>query len=169
MNKMLTILAVISLLSLGFFADSNAAGSTFQWGFLTSETLDLLGTPVDNQAGEMLGTINGFVNDSEGHIAFAILWQGVPEDANSGRYLAVPFSALSISEKEPAEVTVVLNMDKKTLDSVPSFDKTEDLNNEQWASSIYRYFGETPYWTEEENGETGQATNSPEGGYDYPH
>jgi len=150
MKKMLTILAVISLLSLGFASDSNAADSMFEWGLITTETLDLLGATVNNPAGEMLGTVNAFVNDSEGRIAFAILWEGVPEDANSGRYLAVPFSALSVSENEPTQMTVVLNIDKITLDSAPSLDKTKDLNNTEWAASIYRYFGQVPYWTEEE-------------------
>lgn len=148
MNKMLTILAVVSLLSLGFVGEPNAEGFMFQWGFTTSETIDLLGSPVNNPAGQMLGTISAFVADSQGQVAFAILWQGALEDINAGRYVAVPLSALSISEKEPAEVTVVLKMDKKTLGSAPSFDKTEDLNNAQWATSIYRYFGQTPYWTE---------------------
>jgi len=150
MKKILSILAVISLLSLGFASDSSAADSRFEWGVRSTATLDLLGTPVSNTAGEMLGTINAFVNDSEGHIAFVILWEGVPEDASSGRYLAVPFSALSVSGKESAQMTVALNIDKMTLDLAPSFDRTKDLNNTEWAASIYRYFGEVPYWTEEE-------------------
>ena len=150
MKKILIVLAVISLLSLGFALDSNAADSVFGWGLINTKTLDLLGTPVSNPAGEMLGTINAFVNDSEGHIAFVILWEGVPEDASSGRYLAVPFSALSVSGKESAQMTVALNIDKMTLDLAPSFDRTKDLNNTEWAASIYRYFGEVPYWTEEE-------------------
>lgn len=169
MNKMLTILAVIFLLSLRFASDSNAAGSLFEWGFTTSETIDLLGTPVNNPAGEMLGTVNAFVNDSEGHIAFVILWQGAFEDINAARYVAIPFSALSVSGNEPTQRTVVLNLDKRTLDSVPSFDKTKDLNDSDWAASIYRYFGQVPYWTEEEAGKAGPATNLPEDGYDYPH
>jgi len=170
MKKMLTILAIVSLLSLISVPDSNAADSMFEWGVISSETLDLLGSPVSNQAGEVLGFVNAFVNDSEGHVAFAILWEGVPEDANAGRYLAVPFSALSISGKEPAQMTVVLNIDKMTLDSAPSLDKTKDLNNSEWAASIYRYFGQVPYWTEEEAGEESPAAaNSSEGGYDYPH
>lgn len=170
MNKMLTILVAISFLTLGFVADSNAAGSMAQGGVTTFETIDLLGTPVNNPAGEMLGTINAFVLDSQGRVDFVILWQGAPlEDINAGRYVAVPFSALSITRMGPAEVTAVLNMDKGTLYSAPSFDRTHDLNNTEWATSIYRYFGQTPYWTGEEAEEAGPATNSPEGGYDYPY
>ncbi len=67
----------------------------------------------------------------------------------------------------PAEVTVVLNMDKETLDSAPDFDRTHDLNNTEWAARIYRYFGQTPYWMEEEAGKARPATNSPESGHNY--
>ena len=170
MNKMVTILVVICLLSFGFVVDSNAAGFMFQWGFITSETIDLLGVPVNNPGGELLGIINAFATDYQGNIAFAILWQAAPlDDINAGRYVAVPFSALSITRMGPVEVTVVLNMDKGTLDSAPSFDRTNDLNKTEWATRIYRYFGQTPYWTEEEAGKARPATNSPEGGYDYPY
>ncbi len=164
MKKMSVILAVISLWSVVFAAEASAVGPVFRWGVTTSETIDLLGSPVINPAGKMLGTVNAFVIDSQGHVAFAILWQGVLEDVNAGRYVAVPLSALSISGKEPAEMTVVLNVDKRTMDSAPGFDKPEGLNNLQWAARIYRYFGQTPYWTEEETGEAGPATNSPESG-----
>ena len=170
MNKILTILAVICLLSFGFVADSNAAGFTFQWGPITSETVDLLGSPVYNLRGQMLGTVNAFVIDSQGGVDFAILWQGdLLQDIKAGRYVAVPFSALSITRMGPAEVTVVLNMDKGTLDWAPSFDRTNDLNNTEWAARIYQYFGQTPYWTEEEAGKAPSTMNSPEGGYDYPY
>jgi len=169
MNKMLTILAVISFLSFDFVTESNATGFMFQWGVITSETIDLLGAPVNNQAGEMLGTISAFVDDSRGHVTFAILWQGDLEDINAGRYVAVPLSALSISKRELAEITVVLNMDRKALNSAPGFDNAKDLNNTQWATSIYRYFGQMPYWTEDGTGKVGPATNLPETGYSYPY
>ncbi len=138
MNKMLTIFAVISLLSLSFATGSNASGSTFEWGFMTSQTMGLLGIPVINPAGEMLGIVNAFMDDSEGHVAFAILWIG-PWDINPARYVAVPISALSISGKKPSQMTVVLNIDRRTLDSAPSFDKAKDLKNTDRAAGIYRY------------------------------
>ena len=144
MNKMLTIFAVISLLSLRVAADADAAGSKFEWGSITSETTELLGIPVNNPSGEMLGIIDGFVNDLEGHVAFAVLWRG-PWDLNPARYVAVPFKALSISGKDPNQMTVVLNINQRTLDSAPSFDKTKDLNDTDRAARIYRYFGQVPY------------------------
>ncbi len=152
MNKMLSILAVISLLNLWFPVGSNAAVPMFEWGATTSETIDLLGSPVINPAGKTLGTINAFVNDSEGHVAFVILWQGVLEDFSAARYVAVPFSAISITLIGPAKVTVALNMEKGATDSAPSFDGINDLNNTESAARIYRYFGQTPQWTEEEAG-----------------
>lgn len=157
MRKMLTVLAVISILSFSLIAESKAASPGFQWGLITSETIDLLGIPVNNPAGEMLGTINAFMINSQGNIALAILWEGVSENINAGRYVAVPISALSISERELAEITVVLNMDRKPLDSAPGFDEAKNLNTTQWATSIYRYFGQTPYWTEEGDRKAGPA------------
>ena len=136
----------------GLVADSNAADILFKWGPITSETLDLLGSPVHNLRGQTLGIITAFVVDSRGRIAFAILWQAPPEVTHAGRSVVVPFSALSIRRMERAEVTVVLNMEKGAMDSAPSLDGTNDLNNNEWAAKIYRHFGATPYWTEEEAG-----------------
>ncbi len=138
MNKMLTIFAVISLLSLRFPTDSNASGFTFEWGFMTSQTMGLLGIPVINPAGEKLGIVNAFMDDPEGHVAFAILWIG-PWDSNPARYVAIPFDALSISGTKPSQMTLVLNIDRRTLYSAPSFDKTKDLKNTDRAAGIYRY------------------------------
>ena len=144
----------------GFVAESNATDVMFKWGPITSETLDLLGSPVHNLRGQTLGIITAFVVDPRGRIAFAILWQAPPEIIHAGRSVAVPFSALSIRRMGRAEVTVVLNMEKGAMDSAPSFDGTNDLNNIEWAARIYRHFGQTPYWTEEEAGEARPATNS---------
>jgi len=169
MNKMLTILLFISLLSLGFITDSNAASPGFQWGLMTSETIDLLGTPVNNPAGQILGTINAFVSDSQGNIAFVILWEDALAELHAARYVAVPFSALSISRRKPVQMTVVLNMDKAILDSAPSFDRINDLNNTEMATRVYRYFGQVPYWTEGGTENPDSATSSQEGGYDSPY
>jgi hypothetical protein len=172
MKKILTILAAICLLSFGFVADSNATDFMFQWGSITSETIDLLGSTVYSLRGQKLGTISAFVVGSGGgRIEFAILWQAPPEDihARRGRYVAVPFCALSITKMGPAKVNVVLNMEKWAMDSAPSFDGTNDLNNTEWAARIYRHFGQTPYWTEEEAGKARLATNSLELGHNHPY
>jgi hypothetical protein len=144
----------------GFVADSKATDVMFKWGPITSETLDLLGSPVYNLRGQTLGIISAFVVDSRGRIAFAILWQAPPETIHAGRSVPVPFSALSIRRMGRGEVTVVLNMEKGAMDSAPSFDGTNDLNNIEWASRIYRHFGQTPYWTKQQAGKAGPAMNS---------
>jgi hypothetical protein len=155
----------------GFDADSNAANVMFKWGPITSETLDLLGRPVYNLRGQTMGIITAFVVDSRGRIAFAILWQAPPEiiHAGRGRYVPVPFSALSIRRMGRAEVAVVLNIEKGAMDSAPSFDGTNDLNNIQCSARIYRHFGHTPYWTEEEAGKARLATNSLDLGHNHPY
>lgn len=169
MKKILAILTVVFLLSFGFSAPSNAANSITQNRFTTLEMDDLIGTLVKYPDGEVLGFISDFVIDPGGRVVFAILWQGALADINTGRYVAVPFSALSISGRERVQVTAVLNIGQTELDSLPSFKKSKDLDNSEWATSIYRHFGLVPYWAEEEAGKPGPATNSPEGGYDYPY
>ncbi len=144
----------------GFVAYSNPTDVMFKWAPVTSETLDLLGSPVRNLRGQTLGIITAFVVDSRGRIAFAILSQAQPEIIHVGISVPVPFSALSIRRMGPAEVKVVLNMEKGAMDSAPSFDGTNDLNNIEWAARIYQHFGQTPYWTEEEAGKSLLSANS---------
>jgi hypothetical protein len=146
----------------GFVAYSNLTGVRFKWAPVTSETFDLLGSLVYNLQGQMLGIITGFVVDTRGRIAFATLWQPSPEiiPTGRGRHVAVPFSALSIRRTRLAEVTVVLNMEKGTMSSAPSFDGTNDLNNIEWAARVYQYFGQAPYWTEEEAGKVHLSKSS---------
>lgn len=163
---MLNVMLVLLLLSLGFVANSDAARFRATGGLSRFETLDLIGTLVKNPSGEILGFINHFAFDREGRAIFAILWQGVAEDIKAGRYVAVPISALSISRQQAAQVTVVLNLDRKGFDGAPTFDKTKDLNNTEWIASIYQYFGQTPYWTEEP-ALAAPAKGSPEGGFRY--
>ncbi len=149
MNKTMTILVVVCLLGFGFVGSSKAASSMAQ-AQLPCDTADLIGTQVWNPAGEVLGSISDLVFDPR-QPAVAILYQGDVEDFDLARYVAVPFTALLISGTEPSQMTVVLNIDKEKLFSAPRFDRTKDLNDFKWAAGVYRYFGQQPYWTEEES------------------
>ncbi len=146
MKKTSITYAAFCLMIVMFASGSHAAEPAFQWGGFP-QNVDFLGAPVYNPGREMLGIVTSFVNDSEGKVAFAILWQG-DVNINTGRYVAVPFSALSMLGNEPNQI-VVLNMDKSGLDSAPNFKTIEDLNNSDLATGIYRYFGQVPYWEKE--------------------
>lgn len=160
MNKMLIILGVVCFLGLGFGGISNAAGPIARGEFTTCEAVDLIGTEVKSPEGEVLGSISEFVFDPHGLPVLTILYQSDLDGLDVARHVAVPFTALSISEIRPGELNGILNIEKEKLFSAPSFDRKKDLNIARW-TDIYRYFGQQPYWTEEESEEAASATNSP--------
>jgi hypothetical protein len=114
--------------------------------------------------GEVLGSISDFVIDEEGRIAFVALYHGEGYDYEygGGKYVAIPFTAFSISREKPDEISVVLNIDKKRLESTPGFDRRSDLIDRAWAEDTYRHFGQQPYWTEGEKEEVSPMKSWPE-------
>jgi sporulation protein YlmC with PRC-barrel domain len=158
MNKVFILLAGVSLLSLGFVVDVHAMGSMAKSGVTTYETFDLRGTQVKSPEGEALGSISDFVMDPKGQIIFVVLYYDGSLAYDDGKYVAVPFRALSISEVKPHEINVVLNMNKWKLGSAPSFDMGEGVTDIEGAVDIYRYFGQQPYWTEGESAKGNPAS-----------
>jgi len=152
----------IGVFVLGLFANVNcyAMGSRHQSEPAVNYDVNrLIGTQVKNFKGEMLGAINDFVVDQEGRIIFAVL-------DHDGKFVAIPFSALSISGSKTEELRVVLNADKEKLDGAPEFGRTRVMTDRRWAGDVYRYFGEQPYWTEksETPPETPPGSNEWDGG-----
>jgi hypothetical protein len=148
MNRMISTIALVSLLSLGLVVSVSYAGAPMgKGGFMTFNSIDLIGAPVKNSQGGFLGIVNGVTIDSEGH-AFAIVNHGDydlygPGGANS----PVPFAALRISEAKSGMEDVILNTDMEHLDFAPFFDPTQS-SNRQTEANIYLYYGLQPYWTE---------------------
>jgi len=146
---MVPILTLLSLLCLGLVASASYAGDSIgKGGFMTFNSLDLMGTPVENSRGGFVGIVNGVVIDSEGH-AFAIVNHGDydlygPGGANT----PVPFAALRTSETMPGKEHIVLKTDMEHLDFAPFFDPLQ-RNDRQAEANIYLYYGLQPYWTEE--------------------
>ncbi len=149
MNKMLATVAVVFLLSMGFAADSHAGSSMIPIRFTEyDDATKLVGTMVTTLDGEDLGRILDLEIDSQGQVGLAVVVQnGV--DEFPGRLVAVPFSALTIAGERSKPILVLLNVDKETFYTAPSFDP-KDLDNPQWVTGLYRYFGQQAYWTEEE-------------------
>lgn len=107
----------------------------------------LIGKSVQNRAGEDLGDIEDIVIDmGEGRIAYAVLsfggFLGVGD-----KFFALPPDML---EWSPEDDTLLLNVDKSSLEKAPGFDKDNwpDLADRKWGSSIYSYYGRSPYWEE---------------------
>jgi len=114
---------------------------------LAASTLE--GDSVRNSAGEDLGKVDEIMIDiPSGKVAYAVLsFGGILRMGN--KLFAVPWSALKVDEDEKC---FLLDVDKKTLESAPGFDKDHwpDMADTSWGSDVYRYYGVTPYWSEYE-------------------
>ena len=150
MNKLLSVLGVFFVLSLGF-ATGSQARSMNQSGLTIYDTTELIGCSVKSPDGVTLGQIFDLVVDSRGHMDFAIVSQPGYEEF-PGRLVAVPFNSLMISEGRSQQLHAVLNADKEKFYEAPNWGE-RNLANRQEAASLDRYFGVRPYWTEE----TGKA------------
>jgi sporulation protein YlmC with PRC-barrel domain len=114
---------------------------------LTASTL--AGDSIRNRAGEDLGKLDELMIDiPSGRIAYAVVSFGGVLGMGS-KLFAVPWSAFKVNEDEKC---LVLDVDKKTLESAPGFDKDNwpDMADTGWGSEVSRYYGATPYWEAEE-------------------
>ena len=144
MNRILSIIAVVSILSLGFVVGTQAK-SMAQRGFTTYETTHLVGLTVKARDGMQLGQITNLLADSNGHLDFAIV--DVPGfEELGGRDVIIPFSTLMISKGKSDKVSVVFNGDKEKFYEGPDWG-SEHLSNPKQAASVDRYYGIQPYWT----------------------
>ena len=107
----------------------------------------VLGSTVVNADYQDLGRIEDLVLDAgAGRIAYAVLsfggFLGVGD-----KYFAIPWYAFQF---HLAEKRIVLNVDKRLLESAPGFDKTNwpDMADSNWGTSIYKHYGLAPYWEE---------------------
>jgi sporulation protein YlmC with PRC-barrel domain len=107
----------------------------------------LKGDKVRNSAGEDLGVVDELMIDlGSGRIAYAVVsFGGVLRMGN--KLFAVPWNAMQVDEDEKC---LILNVDKRTLETAPGFDKDNwpDMADVSWGSSVYRHYGTTPYWDE---------------------
>jgi sporulation protein YlmC with PRC-barrel domain len=112
---------------------------------LSASTLE--GDSVRNSAGEDLGKVDEIMIDiPSGQIAYAVLsFGGILGMGN--KLFAVPRSAFTVDEDEKC---FVLNVDKRTLDTAPGFDKDNwpDMADTGWGAEIFQHYGATPYWEE---------------------
>ena len=107
----------------------------------------VIGNTVVNANYQDLGTIEDLVLDAgAGRIAYAVLsfkgFLGVGD-----KYFAVPWYAFQF---HLAEKRIVLNVDKKLLESAPGFDKANwpNMADSTWGTNIYKHYGLAPYWEE---------------------
>ncbi len=146
MNKLLAVITVFFVLSLGFATGSHAR-SMGQNGLTVYDATNLVGLTVKSPDGVKLGQIFDLVVDSQGHVDFAVVSQPGFEEF-PGRLVAVPFNSLVISKGRSQQPHVVLNADKEKFYEAPNWGE-KNLANRQQAASLDRYFGVQPHWTEE--------------------
>ena len=117
----------------------------------------LAGDSVRNAAGEDLGNIDEIMIDiPSGRIAYAVLSFGGFLGMGN-KLFAVPWSALKVDEDEKC---FILNVDKRTIEQAPGFDKDNwpDMSNTSFGTEISSYYKVSPYW------ETGEKTFKGGGG-----
>jgi sporulation protein YlmC with PRC-barrel domain len=105
----------------------------------------LAGDSVRNAAGEDLGTIDEIMIDiPSGRVAYAVLSFGGFLGMGD-KLFAVPWSALKVDEDEKC---FILNIDKRTVEEAPGFDKENwpDMSDTAWGAEISSYYRVRPYW-----------------------
>jgi sporulation protein YlmC with PRC-barrel domain len=119
---------------------------------LAASTLE--GNKVRNLVGEDLGKVDEIMIDiPSGRVAYAVLsFGGILRMGN--KLFAVPWGALTVDEDEKC---FILNVDSKSLENAPGFDKSEwpDMANSAYGAEVYRYYGADPYWEEEQKARHG--------------
>lgn len=111
----------------------------------TKRASDLIGMEVKNAQGERIGEIKDVVIDMKsGRVAYAALDAGGILGTEDKLY-AVPPTVLTQTGDEH---WLVFNTDKQTLQTAPSFDKSNwpQANNQQFTTEVYRYYHQQPYW-----------------------
>ena len=148
MSRIIIAAALVLVFGLGFvLANAYATGEMSKSSYKAYDTNGLIGTRVENPLGEVVGSIQDFVIDSNGHVEFVILshnfyWEYVPRPSQT---VVVPFSEIAV---KPDAKICVLKFSAWRLDFAPTFEKS-GMSHRRWAESVYRYFGLQPYWNEE--------------------
>jgi len=112
-------------------------------GVLAASTL--AGDSVRNAAGEDLGKIDEIMIDIQsGRVAYAVLSFGGFLGMGD-KLFAVPWSALKVDEDEKC---FILNLDKRTIEQAPGFDKNNwpDMSDNAWGTRLSTYYSVRPYW-----------------------
>jgi hypothetical protein len=137
--KFPTFAGVIVAFVAGFYASwlyYYEKPAKIEWGraYTVSE---VTGIDVRNPMGEGFGTIEDYVFDTNGRIAFSILSYGE-------KIVAIPFGTMNYDREGKH---LVFDITQEKLDAAPAFDKGS-LADRHWVEEAYKYFGQTPYWTD---------------------
>jgi sporulation protein YlmC with PRC-barrel domain len=122
----------------------SARKSNVMYGVVSASKI--IGEVVENRQKENLGKIHELVIDAkEGRVAYAVLSFGGFMGMGN-KLFAMPWKAFEFSSTENK---LILNVDKKKLETAPGFDKDAkwpDFADRTWGHTIYKYYGYEPYW-----------------------
>lgn len=108
----------------------------------------LVGDPVHNRRGELLGRIDEVLVDvAAGRMAYALMrWGGFMGIGE--RLLVLPWSALAFDAEQER---VTLDADRARLDGGPCLEPGDALPppHGPWHLEVHRHYGATPYWLTE--------------------
>jgi len=105
----------------------------------------IVGTRVQNMDSEDIGTIKAVMIDlAHGRIAYAVLDFGGFFGIGN-KLFALPWSGFKINTEREV---IMLDVDKEKLENASGFDKDNwpDMSNMDFATEIYSYYGNDPYW-----------------------
>ena len=103
------------------------------------------GTKVCNLAGDKLGSIeNVMIDKQSGKVAYAVMSFGGFLGMGEKRH-ALPWSILKYDTNQDG---YVVNLDKKTLESAPTYNPTDkvDWNDRAWGQRVHEHYRADPYW-----------------------
>ena len=136
---------VDTLQFVGLTRDGGANNADFAMARRWQKATDLKGKKVTNAAGEDLGQIEDIVADANsGRILYGVLSFGGVLGMGD-KLFAIPWPSIRLSGDDKA---FVLNIDKDRLKNATGFAKDHWPNfaDEQFATTIYKYYDQTPYW-----------------------
>ncbi len=154
MNKILAFVTAIGLILGAIYVQPALAGvrqgrsgdGNFAIG--TFKDQDLVGLKVQSPQGEDLGRISSLAIDpKDGRVAFGVLTYGGFWGFRA-KYVAVPLTVMDLkTDKNGKPDAFILDMSKQQLASAPTFEGNS-LPDEKQVEESYRFFGQTPYWTD---------------------
>jgi hypothetical protein len=100
---------------------------------------------VRNRNGDDLGSLKEIMIDiPAGRVAYAVLSFGGFLGIGN-KLFAIPWEMLTVDEDRQC---LLLDVDKKTLENAPGFDKDHwpDMSDRAFGTKVYSYYGRTPYW-----------------------
>jgi hypothetical protein len=128
-----------------------AEPKTMRYTDLVAAKRSLIGTKVVNAQNEDLGKVEDIVIDAaDARVAYAVLSFGGFLGMGD-KYFAIPWEGLHFM---PSEKRIVLNVDKRLLETAPGFDKDNwpNLADRQWGAQIFTHYGYKPFWEQPPTG-----------------